>query len=228
MVFVAVAQTAWTHARNEIAIYSSCGNLEKLPVRPTRGVHDRKPKNRLPAMFYQANAYDTSGSASREAAPIRMTLPRPPAGDDGPDGTVAAVRSPLALRCFKNATALHILIHQRHPMPSCGGLSLPRREPPDPALMFAESLSAGPELENSQGSKPRLLPRHNIDDRSPQSADTSAVVHAGRYAATCRRRGSSPTGSRARWARGAMRRIPTTSAAASTCRPSSNPSSLRW
>src|SRR5262245_57574300 len=45
MVFVAVAQTAWPHARNGIAIYSSCGNLEKLPVRlDPRLIHDRKPK----------------------------------------------------------------------------------------------------------------------------------------------------------------------------------------
>ena len=46
---------------------------------------------------------------------------RLPAGDDVPAGTVAVVRSPLALRCSTEQNALHTLIHQRHLTPSCGG-----------------------------------------------------------------------------------------------------------
>ena len=76
---------------------------------------------------------------------------RLPAGDDVPAGTVAVVRSPLALRCSKEQNALHTLIHQRHPTPSCGGHVLTAERTLDPARMFTESLTAGPELENSQG-----------------------------------------------------------------------------
>src|SRR5260370_21397676 len=101
MFFVAVVQTALAHARNGIAIYSSCGNLEKLPVRPTRDVHDRKPKKPMPAMLYQANAYYTSGSApparlkprhpgvlTPQGAPVlsvpECSMARAPPPDDGP------------------------------------------------------------------------------------------------------------------------------------------------
>src|SRR6476660_2533754 len=38
-----------------------------------------------------------------------------------PAGTLALVRSPLALRCSREQTALHTLIRHRHLTPSCGG-----------------------------------------------------------------------------------------------------------
>src|SRR5262249_34356871 len=46
---------------------------------------------------------------------------RRPAGDNVPAGTLALVRSFLALRCSSEQNALHTLIHQRHLTPSCGG-----------------------------------------------------------------------------------------------------------
>ena len=57
------------------------------------------------------------------------------------------MRSSLALRCFKRATALHTLIHQCHPTLSCGALPLPRREPWTRQGCLKESLLANPELE---------------------------------------------------------------------------------
>jgi hypothetical protein len=50
------------------------------------------------------------------------------------------------------------LIHQRHPTPSCGGYSLPRREPWTWQGCLKESLTANPELENSQGHSRRVDP----------------------------------------------------------------------
>ena len=38
-----------------------------------------------------------------------------------PAGTLALVRSPLALRCSREQNALHTLIRKRHLTPSCGG-----------------------------------------------------------------------------------------------------------
>ena len=75
---------------------------------------------------------------------------RVPAGDDVPAGTVAVVRSLLVLRCSIEQNALHTLIHQRHPTPSCGGHAPTAERTLDPARMLTESLTAGPELENGQ------------------------------------------------------------------------------
>ena len=61
------------------------------------------------------------------------------------------VRSPLALRCSREQNALHTLIRHRHLTPSCGGRVPTAERTLDPARMFMESLTTGPELENSQG-----------------------------------------------------------------------------
>src|SRR6516162_8295391 len=68
-----------------------------------------------------------------------------------PAGTLALVRSPLALRCSREQNALHTLIRQRHLTPSCGGRVPTAERTLDPARMFMESLTTGPELENNQG-----------------------------------------------------------------------------
>src|SRR5262245_38256211 len=68
-----------------------------------------------------------------------------------PAGTLALVRSPLALRCSREQNALHTLIRHRHLTPSCGGPVPTAERTLDPARMFMESLTTGPELENSQG-----------------------------------------------------------------------------
>src|SRR5262245_33496736 len=67
-----------------------------------------------------------------------------------PAGTLALVRSLLALRCSTEQNALHTLIHQRHLTPSCGGHAPTAERTLYPARMFAESLTPRPELENSQ------------------------------------------------------------------------------
>src|SRR6516165_4306590 len=70
-----------------------------------------------------------------------------------PAGTLALVRSPLALQGSREQNALHTLIRQRHLTPSCGGRVPTAERTLDPARMFMESLTTGPELENSQGQK---------------------------------------------------------------------------
>ena len=76
-----------------------------------------------------------------------------------PAGTLALVRSPQALRCSKEQNALHTLIHQRHLTPSCGGHAPTAERTLNPARMFMESLTPGPELENSQGQE---RPMHSV------------------------------------------------------------------
>ncbi len=50
-------------------------------------------------------------------------------GTDVPVGTAASARSNQALRCLIEASAIHTLIRQRPPTPSCRGLeTLLRRE----------------------------------------------------------------------------------------------------
>jgi hypothetical protein len=51
---------------------------------------------------------------------------------------------------LKRANALHTLIRQRHPTPSCGGHAPTAERTLDPARMFTESLTPAPELENDQ------------------------------------------------------------------------------
>src|SRR5215468_3484282 len=70
------------------------------------------------------------------------------AGTNVPAGTLALVRSPLALRCSREQNALHTLIRQRHLTPSCGGQVPTAERTLDPARMLRESLNPGPELEN--------------------------------------------------------------------------------
>jgi hypothetical protein len=50
------------------------------------------------------------------------------------------------------SNALHTLIRQRHPTPSCGELSLYRGENREPGKDNDESLTSTPELENSLAS----------------------------------------------------------------------------
>ena len=52
---------------------------------------------------------------------------------------------------LEEQNALHTLIHQRHLTPSCGGHAPTAERTLNPARMFMESLTPGPELENSQG-----------------------------------------------------------------------------
>src|SRR5262245_19076774 len=75
---------------------------------------------------------------------------RRPAGDNVPAGTLALVRSFLALRCSSEQHALRTLIHQRHLTPSCGGHAPTAERTLHPARMLTESLTPRPELENSQ------------------------------------------------------------------------------
>jgi hypothetical protein len=94
-----------------------------------------------------------------------------------PAGTLALVRSPQALRCSKEQNALHTLIHQRHLTPSCGGHAPTAERTLNPARMFTESLTSGPELENSQG---HSLPTHpapvSLQVRNGLKADLAGKV----------------------------------------------------
>ena len=67
--------------------------------------------------------------------------------------------------------ALHTLIHQRHLTPSCGGHAPTAERTLNPARMFMESLTPGPELENSLGHKAT----------SPYALSTGKLGHAPRY-----------------------------------------------
>ena len=59
---------------------------------------------------------------------------------------------------LKRANALRTLITQRHPTPSCGGHVPTAERTLDPARIFTESLTPGPELENSLGHQERFSP----------------------------------------------------------------------
>ena len=55
---------------------------------------------------------------------------------------------------LEEQNALHTLIHQRHLTPSCAGHAPTAERTLNPARMFMESLTPGPELENSLGPHP--------------------------------------------------------------------------
>lgn len=77
---------------------------------------------------------------------------RVPAGDDVRAGTVAVVRSPLALRCSTEQNALHTLIHQRHLTPSCGGHAPTAERTLDPARIIGRELDPRPGIREQPGS----------------------------------------------------------------------------
>ena len=56
----------------------------------------------------------------------------------------------LALRCSREQTGLHTLIHQRHLTPSCGGHAPTAERTLEPGTDVTESLTPRPELENGQ------------------------------------------------------------------------------
>ena len=65
------------------------------------------------------------------------------------DAGVGAIAPGFAMLGEQNA--LHTLIHQRHLTPSCGGHAPTAERTLNPARMFMESLTPGPELENRLG-----------------------------------------------------------------------------
>src|SRR5215472_14219844 len=77
---------------------------------------------------------------------------RIPAGDDVPAGTLAVVRSSLALRCSTEQNALHTLIHQRHLTPSCGGHAPTAKRTLDPARTIRGELDPRPGIREQPGS----------------------------------------------------------------------------
>jgi transposase IS116/IS110/IS902 family protein len=78
---------------------------------------------------------------------------QPAAGANLPAGTLALVRSPLALRCSKKASALHTLIRQRHPTPLCRGHAPTAERTMNPARMCLESLDRRPGIREQPGSE---------------------------------------------------------------------------
>jgi sulfide:quinone oxidoreductase len=89
-----------------------------------------------------SKAANSSGHQRRLINLHSRTKPnsRRPAGINVPAGTLALVRSPLALRCSREQNALHTLIRQRHLTPSCGGQVPTAERTPNPARVLRESL----------------------------------------------------------------------------------------
>src|SRR5262245_21983119 len=77
------------------------------------------------------------------------------------------------------ATAIHNLIRQRHPTPLCRGLNPYCGENSEPGRYITESLTSGPELENSQGHERRFGPAPTMS-RLPLIADVETSVGGGR------------------------------------------------
>ena len=105
----------------------------------------------LHRMWIDGTEFNWSSKEARSSTCITgQPSSRRPAGDNVPAGTLAVVRSLLVLRCSREQNALHTLIHQRHPTPSCGGHAPTAERTVHPARMFKESLTPRPELENDQ------------------------------------------------------------------------------
>src|SRR5438034_7588553 len=94
---------------------------------------------------------------------------RIPAGDDVPAGTLAVVRSPLALRCSTEQNALHTLIHQRHLTPSCGGHAPTAERTLDPARMITRELDPKPGIREQPGSIASFWARSYLDRFTPMT-----------------------------------------------------------
>ena len=96
----------------------------------------------------------------RQSTCVARQHSRKAAGKQRPcrDAGVGAIAPGFAM--LARANALHTLIRRRHLTPSCGGHVPTAERTLNPARMFLESLTAGPELENSQG---HYLTFHDLD-----------------------------------------------------------------
>ena len=143
------------HPRRKVVGAQSLGHSAGEAKRATQSQGCRCPKTcRHPAShvdrWHRVPLVIQGGRSSTRI--IALSSSRQPAGHDVPAGTMAVVRSPLALRCFKRAIALHTLIHQRHPTPSCGGIPTTERTM-DPARMFEGELDRKPGIREQPGSR---------------------------------------------------------------------------
>ncbi len=73
-------------------------------------------------------------------------------GTDVPVGTPASARSTEALRCFIEASAIHTLIRQRPPTPSCRGHGPYCGKNSEPGRRITESLTSNPRIREQPGS----------------------------------------------------------------------------
>ena len=94
-----------------------------------------------------------------------IEFPPTTGGNQGPcrDAGVGEIAPGFAM--LKRANALHTLIRRRHLTPLCGGHAPTAERTMNPARMCLESLTAGPELENSQGHSrpiPPVLPALDV------------------------------------------------------------------
>src|SRR5688572_23926090 len=71
---------------------------------------------------------------------------------------MAVARSRELLQCSHEQNALHTLIRQRHPTPSCGERASTAERTVSPARMMDQSLTPDPELKNGSGVKRHWLP----------------------------------------------------------------------
>src|SRR5207248_5714591 len=92
------------------SVAAACGVLTAMPMRiRTRHCLARKrPTPRMASPIACAYATDVISQFNVTAGKSRRL-----AGTNVPAGTLALVRSPLALRCSREQNALHTLIHQR-------------------------------------------------------------------------------------------------------------------
>src|SRR5262249_51372004 len=104
---------------------------------------------------------------------------RIPAGDDVPAGTLAVVRSSLALRCSTEQNALHTSIHQRHLTPSCGGHAPTAERTLDPARIIGGELDPRPGIREQPGSFASFPPTRHF--RFAPRADNRPMARAYEY-----------------------------------------------
>ncbi len=74
--------------------------------------------------------------------------------------SAASARSTEALRCFIEASAIHTLIRQRPPTPSCRGHSPYCGENSEPGRRITESLTSNPRVREQPGSQ-AVIRRHH-------------------------------------------------------------------
>jgi hypothetical protein len=120
----------------------------------------RLPEN-LPSFCTGCGSMVPNSNGHQRRLPTKQhskTIEFPPTagGNQGPcrDAGVGAIAPGFAM--LKKASALHTLIRQRHPTPSCGGHAPTAERTLNPARTFWRDLTAGPELENSQGTDARI------------------------------------------------------------------------
>ncbi len=127
-------------------------HIKRIGIRKAKVAVARKLAVILHRMWIDGTDFRWTSKETIKQPAQQDTKFRDPAEKDVPAGTMAVVRSPLALRSSNDPSALYTLIHPRQSPPSSGGNEPTAERTMDPARTKEQSLTTTPGIREQPGS----------------------------------------------------------------------------